>query len=62
MEEKSRESEIRSRAQYQGNPMPTFTWRKNGDTFILDDCNEAARSLSKGEVAKYINRTAAGDV
>ena len=58
MEEKSRESEARFRAQYQGNPVPTFTWRKIGDTFILEEYNTAALALTKGEIVNYVNRTA----
>jgi len=58
-EETLRESEARFRAQYQGNPMPTFTWRMKENTFILEDYNEAAKVFTKGGVVKYINRKAA---
>jgi len=53
-----RKIDARFRAQYQGNPMPTFTWRREGGTFILEDYNAAAGVLTKGEVVKYMNRTA----
>jgi signal transduction histidine kinase len=57
-EDALKKSEDRFKAQYQGNPMPIFTWHKKGDTFFLEDYNEAARVLSKGEVEKYLNKTA----
>lgn len=58
MEEKCRDNEARFRAQYQGNPVPTFTWRKTQDTFILEEYNSAALALTKGGVVKFVNRTA----
>ena len=53
-----RKIDARFKAQYQGNPMPTFTWRREGGTFILEDYNAAAGVVTKGEVVKYMNRTA----
>ena len=56
-EEALRESEARFRAQYQNNPIPTFTWRKKDDTFILEDFNTAATLMTNGEAVKYLNKT-----
>ena len=56
--EKLIESESRFRVQYQNNPIPTFTWRYIGDTFILEDYNVAASALTKGDIVKYLNKTA----
>ncbi len=58
MQDKLSESEARFRAQYQNNPTPAFTWRKAGDTFILEDYNAAASILTKGDIVKYLNMTA----
>ncbi len=58
-EQKLAESEARFRTQYQSNPMPTFTWQRSGDTFVLKDYNIAAEVLTKGDAAKYLNMTAA---
>jgi PAS domain S-box-containing protein len=57
-EEELRKSEARFKAQYQGNPMPTFTWRMKEGTFFLGDYNEAAKIFTNGEVIKYINKKA----
>ena len=40
-----RESESRFRAQYNGNPIPTLTWQKQGDDFILTDFNDSAKTI-----------------
>lgn len=57
-EEALRESEARFRMQYQKNPVPTFTWQKMGDTFILKDFNIAANVLTRGDAAKFVNMKA----
>lgn len=56
--EKLSESEFRFRVQYQNNPIPTFTWRRLGDTFILEDYNIAAGVLTRGDIVKYLKKTA----
>ncbi len=58
-EEALRESEARLRAQYQGSPIPTFTWQKKGETFELVDFNPAAQVTTQGEAKKYLGKTAA---
>ena len=57
-EEKLRNSEARFKAQYQGNPVPTFTWQKKEETFELVDYNRAAKDATKGEVINYLGKTA----
>ncbi|MFN8538081.1 MAG: EAL domain-containing protein [Thermomicrobiales bacterium] len=44
-------SEARLRSQYEAFPLPTYTWRRAGDTFILDEYNAAALDFTKGAVA-----------
>jgi signal transduction histidine kinase/sugar lactone lactonase YvrE len=43
-----RDSEARFRAQYRSNPVPTFTWKHEGDEFILVDINDAGLGFLKG--------------
>jgi PAS domain S-box-containing protein len=48
------ESEERFRAQFQGLPVPTFTWRKVGDDFIFQGYNVAADTLTRGGLEKLV--------
>ena len=52
------ESETRFKAQYQGSPAPTFTWQKQGTDFVLIDFNEAAKSITDGNVGEFVGRKA----
>ena len=52
------ESEERFKAQYQGNPIPTFTWRKKGEDFELVDYNDAAKVITNGRVSQFVGKTA----
>jgi len=56
-----RESEERFKAQYDGAPVPTFTWRKREDDFELISYNKAAMEITGGEVGKYLGKRA-GDL
>jgi len=53
-----RESENRFKAQYQGIPVPTFTWRKTEGDFVLLDCNKAAEVFTRGQIATLLGKTA----
>lgn len=55
------ESEEKFRAQYKGIPVPTYTWRKAGEDFVLTDYNNAAEAFTCGRVADLIGK-AASDV
>ncbi len=44
MEEALKQSEERFRRQYKGIPIPTYTWQRQKDNFILIDYNDAAIS------------------
>ena len=57
-EEALRESENRLRAQYNGNPIPTFTWQKQGDEFILTDFNDSAKIFTIGQKKSFLGRQA----
>ena len=49
-----RESEEKSRAQYKGIPVPTYTWQKVGDDFALVDYNDAAEAITQGKIADFV--------
>jgi signal transduction histidine kinase/ligand-binding sensor domain-containing protein len=51
-----RESEVRFRAQYRSNPIPTFTWKRAGEGFILADVNDAGLALGQGRVASWVGK------
>ncbi len=53
-----RESEERFKAQYLGNPTPTFTWQKKGEDFELIDFNNAAKTITDGKVIEFLGRNA----
>ena len=53
-----KESEIRLRAQYNGIPMPTYTWQCLGDDFILTDFNNAANEMTGGKIAGHLGAKA----
>jgi PAS domain S-box-containing protein len=55
IEKALKESEEKFRAQYQNIPLPTYTWQKHGDDFILIDWNSAAAELTQGKIADYKN-------
>ena len=51
-------SEERFRAQYQGSSIPTYTWQRQGDDFVLADFNAAADTASDGNIGKLLHKTA----
>jgi diguanylate cyclase (GGDEF)-like protein/PAS domain S-box-containing protein len=51
-------SEERFRKQYKGFPLPTYSWLHDGDDFVLQDCNDAARINSEGSVHNWLGRRA----
>ncbi len=53
-----RESEDRLRAQYRGIPIPTYTWQKIGEDFVLVDYNNAAEAIANREIGNLVGKTA----
>ena len=59
-----RESEEKSRAQYKGIPVPTYTWQRVGEDlapsgdFMLVDCNAAAVEITRGGIANFVGMKA----
>ena len=49
-----RRSEERIRAQFKGLPIPTYTWQRDGDDFVLLDYNDAADSITKGAIRNVV--------
>ena len=58
MEEALRLSEERMRAQFKGIPIPTYTWQKDGDDFVLIEYNDAAEIITKGKINECIGARA----
>jgi PAS domain S-box-containing protein len=54
IEEALRRSEEKMRAQYKGIPLPTYTWQKDGNDFVLIEYNDAADSITKGRIRELI--------
>jgi PAS domain S-box-containing protein len=57
-EEALRESEKRFKNLYQEGPIPTFTWQKKEDDFILVDFNRAALQITNGKVVDQLGNSA----
>ena len=53
-----RDSSVRFEAQYQGIPVPTFTWQQKEGDFVLVNYNRAAIALTDGKVVEYVGRMA----
>jgi len=58
MAEAMRISEEKLRVQYDGIPIPAFTWRWNGEDFILEDYNQAAAAITRGGVRRLLGQAA----
>jgi PAS domain-containing protein len=58
VEERLKESEQRFRAQYKGIPVPTYSWRKVDEDFVLVDHNDAAHHFSHGRIADLLGSRA----
>ena len=59
LEEELRRLEEKFSAYYDGNPIPTFTWQQRREDLVLIECNQAARTLTRSEVQRYLGRSAA---
>ncbi|MBU2648735.1 PAS domain S-box protein [bacterium] len=54
-----KESEARSKSQFQATPIPTFIWEFKNDQFVLSDTNKAAIELTRGKSSEFIGNNAA---
>lgn len=57
-EDAFKESEERFKTQYQNIPLPTSSWQKQGDDFVLIRLNHAAEILLRGQSHDWVGRTA----
>ena len=57
-QEALRESEERFRELYKGSPIPTYTWQRKGDEFVLIDSNEAGAALTGRSFKSYLGASA----
>ncbi|MBD0327513.1 MAG: PAS domain S-box protein, partial [Pyrinomonadaceae bacterium] len=53
-----RDSEEKFRAQYKGLPLPTYSWRRVGEDFVLVDSNDAAQEITRGNMQRFVGRRA----
>jgi len=58
MEDALRQSEEMFRAQYRGIPVPTFSWKKSQDDFLLVDYNKATEDFTRGLISKFVGKSA----
>jgi diguanylate cyclase (GGDEF)-like protein/PAS domain S-box-containing protein len=56
-EEVLRERERQLVAQYQGNPIPMYTWQRREDDWVLIDYNRAAHTITRGKVEGIVGAT-----
>ena len=47
-------NEERFKAQYKGVPLPTYSWQRDKDDFILVDYNDAAEDITNGGITDYL--------
>jgi PAS domain S-box-containing protein len=57
-QEALRESEEKLRAQYKGIPIPTGTWQRVGEDFVLVDYNDALEEITRGGIADFVGMEA----
>lgn len=57
-EESTRQQRARLKAQYRGIPIPTYSWQRAGEDFILVDNNAAAEKASEGRIYDLMGTTA----
>ena len=53
-----RESEQTSRALYKGIPVPSYTWKREEEDFILVDYNDSAEEVTQGNITKLLGKKA----
>lgn len=47
------DSRTQFKVQFKASPIPTYTWRKTKDNFILLDYNDAAFNITEGKIADF---------
>ena len=57
-EEALRANEERFRKQYKGFPLPTYSWLRVGDDFVLQDYNDAAEAITECHMLEALGSAA----
>ncbi len=57
-EEALQRSEEQLKAQYKNIPVPTYTWQRIGNSFVLTDYNDAAAVFTAGNVKHFLGKEA----
>lgn len=57
-EDALKQSEERLKAQYMGSPVPTYTWQRRGEDFVLSDFNISTDEFTDGQIAEFIGKKA----
>jgi len=52
-----RQSEEQLRTQFKGSPIPTYTWQKKGEDFVLINYNDSAEKMTQGKIPDYMGIT-----
>lgn len=52
-----RQSEEKFRAAYKSIPLPTYTWKRQGDDFVLLDYNDAGFEVTQGGISRLLGQT-----
>jgi|GEM_PF-2015938 len=51
-----RQNRARLKAQYNGIPIPTYSWQRVGDDFVLVDYNNAAEKSTNGRIVDFMGK------
>lgn len=60
LRESQKKLKAQYKAQYKGTPIPTYTWQRIGEDFVLVDYNDAAAVITHGNVANFVGKKASG--
>jgi PAS domain S-box-containing protein len=55
-QEALRESEEKFKAQYKNIPLPTYSWKRVGEDFVLADYNVAAAEMTRGQIEHSLDQ------
>ena len=55
-EQALKQSEERFRSHYKHNPVPIYTWQRQNTDFVLVDYNDAAETISKGNISSLLGQ------
>ncbi len=56
IEDAHRKSEKKLRTQFKNFPIPSYTWRKEQDDFVLAEFNDSASKITDGKISKFLGK------